>query len=86
MTRLPAAAQTIVGRHRADAAEFDRTCRACGRPWPCDVRLLGDILAPAHALADVVARPATSIPVVHDRIPAARAPRRFTRRPTPAAS
>ena len=28
---------TIVSRHHADESEDDRVCRACGRPWPCDV-------------------------------------------------
>jgi hypothetical protein len=36
---------TIVGRHRQDAVEDGRTCRACGRPWPCDVRLIAVALA-----------------------------------------
>jgi hypothetical protein len=31
---------TIVHRHRQDAVEDGRTCRACGNPWPCDVRLI----------------------------------------------
>jgi len=31
---------TIAGRHRQDAVEDGRTCRACGCPWPCDVRLI----------------------------------------------
>jgi hypothetical protein len=28
---------TIVSRHHADESEDGRICRACGRPWPCDV-------------------------------------------------
>ena len=28
----------IASRHFADSDEGGRTCRACGRPWPCDVR------------------------------------------------
>ena len=31
---------SIVSRHHADRAEADRACRACGRPWPCDVQQL----------------------------------------------
>jgi hypothetical protein len=30
--------QAIASRHFADSDEGGRTCRACGRPWPCDVR------------------------------------------------
>ncbi|HET9520503.1 MAG TPA: hypothetical protein VFO73_05635 [Candidatus Limnocylindrales bacterium] len=30
----------IASRHVADSEEGGRTCRACGRPWPCDVRLI----------------------------------------------
>jgi hypothetical protein len=30
----------IATRHVADSDEGGRTCRACGRPWPCDVRLI----------------------------------------------
>ena len=28
----------IASRHVADVDEGGRSCRACGRPWPCDVR------------------------------------------------
>jgi hypothetical protein len=31
---------SIVTRHHADSVEGDRVCRACGRPWPCDVQQL----------------------------------------------
>jgi hypothetical protein len=30
----------IASRHVADSDEGGRTCRACGRPWPCDVQLM----------------------------------------------
>jgi hypothetical protein len=34
----------ITSRHVADADEGGRTCNACGRPWPCDVRTLTAML------------------------------------------
>jgi hypothetical protein len=34
----------ISSRHFADADEGGRTCNACGRPWPCDVRRLVGIV------------------------------------------
>jgi hypothetical protein len=37
--------RAIVSRHAADAEESLRTCRACGRPWPCDVSRLADAFA-----------------------------------------
>jgi hypothetical protein len=32
--------QNVVSRHCEDSDEAGRTCLACGRPWPCDVRQL----------------------------------------------
>jgi hypothetical protein len=32
--------QGVVSRHVEDPDEAGRTCLACGRPWPCDVRQL----------------------------------------------
>jgi len=34
----------IVHRHHPDPSELGRVCRACGRPWPCDVRVLADVV------------------------------------------
>jgi hypothetical protein len=30
--------QEVVSRHNEDPGDRGRSCRACGRPWPCDVR------------------------------------------------
>jgi len=40
----PRLVRSIVTRHVADATEGARCCRACGRPWPCDVRTLATAL------------------------------------------
>src|SRR5512132_618457 len=37
-TMMNDTALAIASRHIADTDEAGRTCRACGRPWPCDVR------------------------------------------------
>ncbi len=34
--------QGVVSRHLEDPDEAGRTCLACGRPWPCDVRQLAE--------------------------------------------
>jgi hypothetical protein len=34
----------IVHRHHPDPSELGRVCRACGRPWPRDVRVLADVV------------------------------------------
>ena len=34
--------QGVVSRHVEDTDEAGRTCLACGRPWPCDVRQLAE--------------------------------------------
>ncbi|HET7030125.1 MAG TPA: hypothetical protein VFI34_06415 [Candidatus Limnocylindrales bacterium] len=38
----------IVHRHHPDPTELGRACRACGRPWPCDVRALADAIGRRH--------------------------------------
>ena len=38
----------IVHRHHPDPTELGRVCRACGRPWPCDVRALADAIGRPH--------------------------------------
>jgi hypothetical protein len=72
---------TIAGRHRQDAVEDGRTCRACGCPWPCDVRLIavalevGAMRRAAHSTT--VATAPTSATV---RVPIKAATRSRTRR------
>lgn len=56
----------IASRHFADADEGGRTCNACGRPWPCDVRMLSAILdgslqPAAQPLISAVAARRTSV-------------------------
>jgi hypothetical protein len=67
---------TIVHRHRQDAVEDGRTCRACGSPWPCDVRLMAVALE-AGARRQAM-RPTTVAPAltsVANRAPVAAATR-----------
>jgi hypothetical protein len=60
-------ALAIIVRHVEDADEGGRTCRACGLPWPCDVRLLVDaMIAEAHVLTP----PPLSLTQGHRRSPA----------------
>jgi hypothetical protein len=49
----------IVHRHHPDPTEQGRVCRSCGRPWPCDVRVLADAMRPsAPTLLRAARRPA----------------------------
>ena len=38
MTLTSRQIQNVVSRHYEDPEDRGRSCRACGRPWPCDVR------------------------------------------------
>lgn len=50
MTTMTALA--IIVRHVEDSADPRGVCRACGLPWPCDVRRLVDAMAAeAHVVA-----------------------------------
>ncbi|HET7474316.1 MAG TPA: hypothetical protein VFJ71_14420 [Candidatus Limnocylindrales bacterium] len=40
----------IVHRHHPDPTEHGRVCRSCGRPWPCDVRVLVDAIGRSPAV------------------------------------
>jgi hypothetical protein len=67
---------TIVHRHRQDGVEDGRTCRACGSPWPCDVRLIAVALE-AGARRQAM-RPTTVAPApapIANRVPVAAASR-----------
>jgi hypothetical protein len=64
MTTISALA--IIVRHVEDADEGGRTCRACGRPWPCDVRNLVDAMT---AEARLVAAAPLSLTHGHHRSP-----------------
>jgi hypothetical protein len=74
-------AATIAGRHRQDAVEGGRTCRACGCPWPCDVRLIavalevGEMRRATHPTTVSVAPTSAA-----DRVPIKAATRSRTRR------
>jgi hypothetical protein len=62
----------IASRHVADADEGGRTCNACGRPWPCDVRTLtamldGSLRAAAQPLIPEVAARRTSVGAIRRR-------------------
>ena len=49
--------ESIVSRHHADPTESGRTCRACGRPWPCDVQQIATVLG---GLPGITASPVRS--------------------------
>jgi len=62
----------IASRHFADADEGGRTCNACGRPWPCDVRSLIAIVEvsvqpAAQPLTPAVAARRTSVAATRRR-------------------
>ncbi len=57
MTTSDRLIHVIVARHQADAEESSRTCRACGRPWPCDVTRLSDAYASRERASAVAAAP-----------------------------
>ena len=76
--------QGVVSRHVEDPDEAGRTCLACGRPWPCDVRQLAEAFGwtPKRAAAASAATAATAAtagaePVAQPRVKAA--PRRSRR-------
>jgi hypothetical protein len=76
MTTSDRQIHAIAARHQADAEESFRTCRACGRPWPCDVTRLVDAYASrdrAPAIAAVAASATTR--VSHHRARRSHAPR-----------
>jgi hypothetical protein len=72
--------QGVVSRHVEDPDEAGRTCLACGRPWPCDVRQLAVAFGwtPKRAAASAAtAATAGAEPVAQPRVKAA--PRRSRR-------
>ena len=42
---------SIVSRHHAEESEADRVCRACGRPWPCDVAQIASAFEAQRSVA-----------------------------------
>jgi hypothetical protein len=85
MTLTSRQIQNVVSRHYEDPEDRGRSCRACGRPWPCDVRQIALALGwspelPAEA-ATLEAAPFESAPLELERpiVPAAR--RRSRRTP-----
>ena len=78
--------QGVVSRHVEDPDEAGRTCLACGRPWPCDVRQLAVAFgwtpkrAAASAATAATAATAGAEPVAQPRVKAA--PRRSRRAAT----
>ena len=71
----------IVSRHREDAVEGGRTCRACGCPWPCDVSLIAVALeAGAMRRAAHPASVASALTSAAARVPVKAATRGRTRR------
>jgi hypothetical protein len=70
--------QGVVSRHVEDPDEAGRTCLACGRPWPCDVRQLAEAFGwTPKAAAAASAATAGTEPVAQPRVKAA--PRRSRR-------
>jgi hypothetical protein len=70
-----AAIRDIASRHEADPAEVGRTCQACGRPWPCDVRRIalalaldGRTMQPTTKGSSPPPRVATAIPAAPGRV------------------
>jgi hypothetical protein len=81
MNAINETVRAIASRHVADSDEGGRTCLACGRPWPCDVRQIVAALAadtprksaPSLRLTSPAARrvPTVSTTRVRRRVPAA---------------
>jgi hypothetical protein len=65
MTLTSRQIQQVVSRHFEDPADRGRSCRACGRPWPCDVRQIALALGwtPERPLEAAPYRP-MPVPVV----------------------
>jgi hypothetical protein len=83
MTLTSRQIQNVVSRHYEDLEDRGRSCRACGRPWPCDVRQIAVALGwspekPVEVVA-FEAAPFESVPLERPIVPAA--PRRSRRTP-----
>lgn len=92
MTLTSRQIQDVVSRHYEDPEDRGRSCRACGRPWPCDVRQIALALGwspelPVEAVAleavALEAAPFESVPLEPLERPIVPAARRRSRR-TPA--
>ena len=85
MTLTSRQIQNVVSRHYEDPEDRGRSCRACGRPWPCDVRQIALALGWSPELpvetTTLEAAPFESAPLELERpiVPAAR--RRSRRTP-----
>jgi hypothetical protein len=87
MTLTSRQIQNVVSRHYEDPEDRGRSCRACGRPWPCDVRQIALALGwspelPVEAVT-FEAAPFESVPFEPLERPIVPAARRRSRR-TPA--
>jgi hypothetical protein len=84
MTLTSRQIQNVVSRHYEDPEDRGRSCRACGRPWPCDVRQIALALGwspelPVEAVAfDMAPFESAPLELARPIVPAARRRNRRT--------